>query len=40
MGPNNQYEMSIIEVGGILEQYDSDGNFPVYGFGGVTGHMP
>jgi hypothetical protein len=39
MGPNNQYEMSIIEVGGILEQYDSDGNFPVYGFGGVTGHM-
>lgn len=40
LGPNNQYEASILEVGGILEQYDSDGNFPVYGFGGVTGHMP
>lgn len=35
--PNNpnQYEKAIWEVGSILEAYDSDKMFPVFGFGGV-----
>lgn len=40
MGPSNQYEAAITQVGSIIEDYDSDKMFPVYGFGGVTGHMP
>jgi hypothetical protein len=32
----NQYEKAIIEIGGILESYDSDKNFAVYGFGGIV----
>ncbi|MFM7854574.1 MAG: hypothetical protein ACKO96_22275 [Flammeovirgaceae bacterium] len=39
MGPNNQYEAAITHVGGVLENYDYDRNFPVYGFGGVPFHM-
>eukprot|EP00350_Pseudokeronopsis_sp_OXSARD2_P006211 CAMPEP_0170549608 /NCGR_PEP_ID=MMETSP0211-20121228/7754_1 /TAXON_ID=311385 /ORGANISM="Pseudokeronopsis sp., Strain OXSARD2" /LENGTH=106 /DNA_ID=CAMNT_0010855715 /DNA_START=663 /DNA_END=983 /DNA_ORIENTATION=+ len=31
----NQYENAISSVGKILEPYDEDNNFPVYGFGGV-----
>ena len=34
MNPN-QYEKAIWEVGGILEAYDSDKFFPVFGFGGI-----
>jgi hypothetical protein len=31
----NQYEEAIMEVGSVLEMYDVDRLFPVYGFGGV-----
>jgi hypothetical protein len=30
---SNPYEQAIIEVGNILEQYDSDKRYPVFGFG-------
>jgi hypothetical protein len=33
-GPENQYELTINMVGGILEPYDYDKLIPVYGFGG------
>jgi len=39
MGPNNQYEAALYNVGGIIEPYDSDRSFPVYGFGGIPTHM-
>ena len=39
MGPHNQYEAAIRSVGGVLENYDYDRSFPVYGFGGVPTHM-
>jgi hypothetical protein len=29
----NEYEQAIISVGQILEHYDSDQHYPVYGFG-------
>lgn len=37
INPNmpNQYEKAIWEIGGILESYDTDRYFPVFGFGGV-----
>ncbi|OMJ71940.1 hypothetical protein SteCoe_29728 [Stentor coeruleus] len=34
----NQYEQAIWEVGTILEAYDTDKLFPVFGFGGVPRH--
>ena len=37
MDPNgqpNQYLHAIMSVGNILEQYDTDKEYPVYGFGG------
>lgn len=39
MGPGNQYEAAITQVGSILEPYDSDKIFPTFGFGGVPTHM-
>jgi copine 5/8/9 len=39
MGPGNQYEQALYNVGGVLEPYDSDRSFPVYGFGGVPTQM-
>ena len=30
----NQYQQAIISIGGLLEEYDSDKIFPLYGFGG------
>lgn len=39
MGPGNQYEAALFNVGGVLEPYDSDRSFPVFGFGGVPRHM-
>ena len=39
MGPSNQYEAAIRNVGGVLENYDYDRSFPVYGFGGVPKHL-
>eukprot|EP00347_Sterkiella_histriomuscorum_P001485 403371854 len=35
LGAFNQYEQAIGAVGSILEPYDYDKSFPVYGFGGV-----
>jgi hypothetical protein len=35
LGQFNQYEQAIQSVGSILEVYDNDRSFPVYGFGGV-----
>lgn len=34
MGPNNMYEKSIAMVGSVLEPYDTDSHWPVFGFGG------
>ncbi|OMJ84218.1 hypothetical protein SteCoe_14705 [Stentor coeruleus] len=31
----NQYERAILEIGSILEAYDTDRFFPIFGFGGV-----
>lgn len=39
MGPNNQYEAAIGQVGSILEPYDSDRMFPTFGFGGIPRYM-
>ena len=35
LGEFNQYEQAIQSVGSILEMYDNDKCFPVYGFGGI-----
>eukprot|EP00347_Sterkiella_histriomuscorum_P004805 403359029 len=35
----NPYQRAILSVGGIIENYDSDKCFPVYGFGGIPTHM-
>jgi len=39
MGPNNQYENALFNVGQVVEPYDSDKMFPVFGFGGIPRHM-
>lgn len=39
MGPNNQYEYSITMVGGLLEAYDYDKIYPVFGFGAKPNFM-
>ena len=39
LGPNNQYESALINVGSVIEPYDFDKNFPVFGFGGMPRHM-
>jgi hypothetical protein len=39
MGPSNQYEAAIYHVGSVLEPYDSDRMFPVFGYGGIPTHM-
>lgn len=38
LGPNNQYENSISWIGKILENYDYERKFPVFGFGGIPRH--
>jgi hypothetical protein len=40
LGGYNQYEQAIRSVGTVLENYDSDKKFPVYGFGGVPRFIP
>ena len=35
LGGMNQYDGAIQQVGSILEPYDADRSFPVYGFGGM-----
>ena len=39
LGAFNQYEQAIQSVGSILEVYDNDKSFPVYGFGGIPRYM-
>lgn len=39
MGPSNQYEASIKKVGEILEPYDFDKLYPVFGFGAIPKFM-
>ena len=39
LGPNNQYEKAIFNVGSVVEPYDNDKMFPVFGFGGIPRHM-
>ena len=39
MGPSNQYEAALWNVGSVLKPYDSDRSFPLYGFGGIPRHM-
>ena len=40
MGPNNQYESALFNVGNVVEPYDLDKSFPVFGFGGIPRHIP
>lgn len=39
MGPKNQYEAVITKVGNVLEPYDTDKAYPVFGFGGFPKYM-
>ena len=39
LGPNNQYESAIGNVGAVVEPYDNDRSFPFFGFGGIPRHM-
>ena len=39
MGGNNQYEAALMNVGVIVEPYDNDRSFPVFGFGGIPRHL-
>lgn len=39
LGANNQYDSAINSVGSILQPYDYNGAFPVYGFGGNPNGM-
>lgn len=39
MGPSNQYEAAISNIGYVVEPYDADRSFPVFGFGGIPRHM-
>ena len=39
-GRLNQYQQAIVSIGNILQDYDSDKMFPVYGFGGKRGGAP
>lgn len=34
-GRLNQYQQAIVSIGSILQDYDTDKMFPVYGFGGM-----
>lgn len=38
-GQYNQYEKAIYMIGNVIEFYDSDRMFPVYGFGACRGNM-
>ena len=39
MGAHNQYESALSNVGMVVEPYDSDRSFPVFGFGGIPRHL-
>ena len=36
LGPRNSYETAISKVGEILEPYDYDKKYPVFGFGAIA----
>ena len=36
---NNFYEQAIFNVGQVIEPYDHDKMFPVFGYGGIPRHM-
>jgi hypothetical protein len=38
-GDMNQYEKAIFEVCNVMSKYTRDGNFNVYGFGGIPHYM-
>ena len=38
-GYTNQYEQALHNVGQIVEPYDYDRSFPVFGFGGIPRHL-
>ena len=38
-GAPNQYESALWNVGCVVEPYDSDRSFPVFGFGGIPRHL-
>ena len=40
LGPDNQYEKALNWVGSIIEPYDADKSYPVFGFGGSPSHIP
>ena len=39
LGKSNEYESAIFNVGCVVEPYDSDRSFPVFGFGGIPRHL-
>ena len=39
LGPNNEYVRALHSVGGIIEPYDADRSFPVFGFGGIPASL-
>ena len=39
MGPGNQYQRAIMSVGSVIQAYDYDKKFPVFGFGGIPHYM-
>lgn len=39
LGANNQYESALMHVGAVIEPYDNDRSFPVFGFGGIPRHL-
>lgn len=39
IGDRNQYESALNNVGQVVEPYDSDRSFPVFGFGGIPRHL-
>lgn len=39
LGEHNQYESALFNVGMVVEPYDSDRSFPVFGFGGIPRHL-
>jgi hypothetical protein len=32
-GRLNEYQLAMLNIGGVIEQYDTNKSFPIYGFG-------
>ena len=39
LGGQNQYQSCLMNVGAVVEPYDTDRSFPVFGFGGIPRHL-